>query len=158
MKLITPILAMTTLMALAVATPVARAQGDTSAIKTKIKQMEDAWAKSQLDKDHGAAAVAAMLAADYAGVNSKGEMQTKAASIAKIKDGTDTFTLSVIDSMEVNVYAPNVATVCGKSTEKGKDKDGKEFSRSYGWTDTWMERNGKWECIGEGVTLLGDKK
>ena len=46
--------------------------------------------------------------------------------------------------MDVHLYGPTVATVCGISTEKGKDKDGKEFTRSYGWVDTWMERNGKW--------------
>ena len=53
--------------------------------------------------------------------------------------------------MDVHVYTPNLATICGTSPEKGKDKNGKEFSRSYAWVDTWMERNGKWECIAEAV-------
>lgn len=153
MKLITPILAITTLLAFA-AVPVARAQADSSAVKAKLKQMEDDWAKAQMDKDHGAAVVEGLLAADYSGVNSKGEVQNKAQRLKKIKAETDTYTSSVNDSMEVNVYGPNVATVCGKSTEKGKDKDGKEFTRSYGWVDTWMERNGKWECIAGSGTLL----
>jgi len=63
-----------------------------------------------------------------------------------------------IDRREVRVYGPNMATVVGISTEKGKDKDGKQFSRSFGWVDTWMQRNGKWECVGEAVTLLPKKK
>jgi len=55
--------------------------------------------------------------------------------------------------MDVHVYGPNLATVTGTTTEKGKDKAGKQFTRSYVWVDTWMERNGKWECIAEGVML-----
>jgi hypothetical protein len=62
------------------------------------------------------------------------------------------------ESMEVHVYGPNLATVVGISSENGKDKDGKTFNRSFGWVDTWMERNGKWECIGEAVTKLPKKK
>jgi cytochrome c5 len=146
MKLITPIMALTAIVAFAAAPPV-RAQADNDAVKAKIKAMEDAWAKSQMDADHGAAAVSDMLASDYAGISSKGKMQDKAAFIARIKDGTDTYTSTVNDVVDVNVYAPNLAVVRGKSTEAGKDKDGKEFKRSFIWTDTWMQRNGKWECI-----------
>lgn len=157
MKLITPVLALTAFLAFATV-PAAHAQAGNEAIKTKIKQMEDSWAKAQMDKDHGAAVIGGLLAEDYAGVSGKGEFRNKAAQIAKLKEDTDTYTSSVNDTMEVNVYGTNVAVVCGKSTEKGKDKEGKEFTRSYGWVDTWMERNGKWECIAGSGTLLPEKK
>jgi hypothetical protein len=62
------------------------------------------------------------------------------------------------DNMDVHVYGPNLATVSGTTTEKGKDKVGKQFTRSYVWVDTWMERNGKWECIAEGVMQSPKKK
>jgi hypothetical protein len=157
MKLITPVLVLAAFLAF-VAAPPARAQAGNDAIKTKIKQMEDTWAKAQMDKDHGAAVIGGLLAEDYAGVSGKGEFRNKATQLAKLKEDTDTYTSSVNDSMEVHVYGSNVAVVCGKSTEKGKDKDGKEFTRSYGWVDTWMERNGKWECIAGSGTLLPEKK
>jgi hypothetical protein len=60
--------------------------------------------------------------------------------------------------MEVHAYGDNVATVCGTSTEAGKDKDGKAFTHHYGWVDTWMQRNGKWECIAEAGMLMSEKK
>jgi hypothetical protein len=60
--------------------------------------------------------------------------------------------------MDVHVYGSNLATVCGTTTENGKGKDGKQFTRSYMWIDTWMERDGKWQCIGEGVMALPKKK
>jgi ketosteroid isomerase-like protein len=136
------------------AVPYARAQ-DNSAIEAKLKQMEDVWGKAIKDKD--SAAVGNMVADDYAGISSKGEHQNKTQLLDELKNSTDTLSESTNDSMEVHVYGPSVATVVGTSTEKGKDKDGKQFSRSFGWVDTWMERNGKWECIGEAVMQLKKK-
>jgi ketosteroid isomerase-like protein len=149
-----PLLAIIILLILAAA-PCARAQ-DNSAIEAKLKQMEDVWGKALKDKDQ--AAVGNMVADDYAGINSKGEHQNKTQLLDEIKTSTDTLSASTNDIMEVHVYGPSLATVVGTSTDKGKDKDGKQFSRSFGWIDTWMERNGKWECIGEGVVQLKKKK
>jgi ketosteroid isomerase-like protein len=154
-KLVTPLLAVA-LVAFAVA-PCARAQESSrDAIKTKLKQMEDAWAKALLNKDD--AAVGNLVADDFAGITSKGERQNKNQLLEDIKTSTDTVSASSNDSMDVHIYAPNLATVCGTSREKGKDKDGKEYNRSFGWVDTWMERNGKWECIAEAAMLLPEKK
>jgi hypothetical protein len=153
MKALRPFLAII-ILALAAA-PRIHAQ-DNSAIETNLKQMEDAWAKALKDKDQ--AAVGTMVADDYAGINSKGEHQNKTRLLDEIKSSTDTLSASTNDSMQVHIYGPSLATVVGTSTEKGKDKDGKQFSRSFGWVDTWMERNGKWECIGEAVMPLKKKK
>ena len=154
-RLLMPFLAIT-VFAFAVA-PCARAEDNSGdATKTKLKQMEDAWAKALLNKDQ--AAIGSMVADDFAGITSKGKHQNKAQLLDEIKTSTDTVSASMNDSMDVHIYASNLATVCGTSTEKGKDKDGKAYNRSYGWVDTWMERNGKWECIGEAAMLLPEKK
>ena len=164
MKLLTPILAITIVAfaaapcAYAQASPAAASgkSADSSAITAKLKQMSDAWTKALVTKDH--AAVGNLLAEDFAGFSSEGKRLTKTALLERIKAETDTLSSSTNDSMEVHVYAPNLATVCGLSTDKGKDKDGKEFSRNYAWVDTWMERNGKWECIAEGSMQLPEKE
>ena len=127
---------------------------DTGATESKLKSMEDSWAAAQLQKDRGVSAVTGMLASDYAGVGSKGEIRNKAQQIEHMRSDTDTYTESKNDTIKVHVYAPNLATVCGTSTEKGKDKDGKEFSRSYAWVDTWMDRNGQWQCIASSGTAI----
>jgi ketosteroid isomerase-like protein len=152
-KSLGPILAI--ILLVLTAAPCARAQ-DNSATEAKLKQMEDVWGKALKDKDQ--AAVGNMVADDYAGINSKGEHQNKTQVLDEIKSSTDTLSASTNDSTEVHVYGPSLATVVGTSTEKGKDKNGKQFSRSFGWVDTWMERNGKWECIGEAVMPLKNKK
>ena len=58
------------------ATPFVHAQ-TSSGVEAKLKSMEDAWAKAQMNADHGAAVVEGLLAADYAGVNSKEKCRAK---------------------------------------------------------------------------------
>jgi hypothetical protein len=131
---------------------------DTEATKTKLKQMEDAWAKAFLDKDHGVAAISGMVADDFAGYSSKGEMANKSKLLDTQRNSTDTIATSTNNDMQVHVYDKDLATVTGTSSETGTDKTGKSYNRKYIWVDTWMQRNGKWECIAEGVTEFPAKK
>jgi ketosteroid isomerase-like protein len=130
MKSFTPLLVVTLLTV--AAAPCAYAQeksADSSAITAKLTQMENDWAKALRNKDH--AAVENMVADDFAEFNSKGKHRTKSQLGDEIKNETDTLSSSENDKMDVHVYARNLATVCGTSTETGKDKGGKEFSHSY---------------------------
>jgi hypothetical protein len=139
------------------AAPFAHAQ-DTSGVEAKLKSMEDSWSAAQLQKDHGVSVIEGLLAADFVGVDSKGKISNKSETLERMRSDKDSYTSAKNDKMEVHLYGSNIATVVGTSSEKGKDKNGKEFSRSFAWADTWMERNGKWECIAEGVTQLPAKK
>jgi ketosteroid isomerase-like protein len=157
MKLFTPLLAIT-LLGLAAA-PCAHAQGnaaDSSAVQANLKQMEDAWVKALVSKDH--AAVGNMIADDFAGFNPEGKNVTKSQLLDAAKNEPNTLSSATNDNMDVHVYGPNLATVSGTTTEKGKDKGGKQFTRTYVWVDTWMERDGKWQCIAEGVMESHKKK
>jgi ketosteroid isomerase-like protein len=157
MKLFTPVL-VSTLLAFAIA-PCARAQGnaaDPSAVQANLKQMEDAWVKALVTKDQ--AAVGNMIADDFAGFNPEGKHVTKSQLLDEAKNEPNTLSSATNDNMDVHVYGPNLATVSGTTTEKGKDKAGKQFTRTYVWVDTWMERDGKWQCIAEGVMESRKKK
>lgn len=166
MKSLKPLLAIS-LLALAVApsallqsSAVAATEGsaDAGAVKTKLQQMETSWGNALLDKDHGVAVIKDLVADDFAGVTSKGKFQSKSDLLDELKTSKDTLSSSTTDSMEVHVYGDKVATVCGTSTEAGKDKEGKAFTHRYGWVDTRMERNGKWECVAEAGMLMPEKK
>jgi ketosteroid isomerase-like protein len=157
MKLFTPLL-VGTLLAFAIA-PCAHAQGnaaESSGVQANLKQMEDAWVKALVNKDQ--AAVGNMIADDFAGFNPEGKHVTKSQLLDEAKNEPNILSTATNENMDVHVYGPNLATVSGITTEKGKDKNGKEFTRSYVWVDTWMERNGKWECIAEGVMESRKKK
>ena len=157
MKVFTPLLA-STLLAFAIA-PCAHAQenaADSNAVQANLKQMEDTWVKALVTKDY--AAVGNMIADDFAGFNPEGKHVTKSQLLDEAKNETDTLSSATNDNLDVHVYGPNLATVSGTTTEKGKDKDGKQFTHTYVWVDTWMERNGKWQCIAEGVMESRKKK
>ncbi len=162
MKIPKPLLAITLLAcavvpcALLQASPTAEGGADTAAVSAQLKQKEKDWGDALLEKDHGVAVIGGLVADDYAGVNSKGKVQNKTALLDELKN--DTLTSSTIDTTEVHVYGVHLATVCGTSTEAGKDKNGKSFTHHYGWVDTWMERDGKWQCIAEAGMILPEKK
>ena len=128
------------------------------ATKAKLKQMEDAWAKAELDKDHGVAVIGPMVADDFAGYSSKGEMVDKSKLLDSLKNTTDNMATSKNDEMQVHIYDRNLASVTGTSSETGTDKDGQSYNKTYIWVDTWMLRNGKWQIVAEGVTELPAKK
>jgi hypothetical protein len=151
MKSITARILAITVLSLCAA-PFAHAQ-TASGVEEKLKSMEDSWAAAQLQKDHGASVVDGLLSADFFGIGEKGKLQNKTDWLERMRTDTDSYTYSKNDSMDVHLYGPNIATVCGTSTEKGTDKKGKKFSRSFAWVDTWMERNGQWQCIAEGVSM-----
>ncbi|HEY2614469.1 MAG TPA: nuclear transport factor 2 family protein [Chthoniobacterales bacterium] len=118
-----------------------------------MKDIEDKWEASVVS--HSPAIAQAYLAEDYRGVSSKGKVLTKAALISEIKKDTDSYTSAKNSKLDVRVFDGKFAVVTGASTEVGKGKDGKAFNRSFRWTDTWVERGGKWQCVASQSMLVG---
>jgi ketosteroid isomerase-like protein len=110
-----------------------------------LRDIEDKWEASIMVHDPSVAK--AYLGNDFRGVSSKGQIMTKSSLLAEIKKDTDTYTSTKNGKVDVRVFGGQFAVVTGTSTETGKAKDGKAFKRSYRWTDAWVERNGKWECV-----------
>jgi hypothetical protein len=79
---------------------------------------------------------------------------SKSSLLAEIKKDTDTYTSAKNGNMDVRVYGGHSAVVMGTSTEVGKAKDGKAFKRTFGGTDAWVDRNGKWQCVASQAMLL----
>jgi ketosteroid isomerase-like protein len=116
-----------------------------------LRDIEDKWEASIMSHDPSVAQ--AYLGNDYRGVSSKGKIMSKSSLLAEIKKDTDTYTSAKNGNLDIRVYGP-FAVVMGTSTEVGKAKDGKAFKRSYRWTDAWVERNGKWQCVASQAMLL----
>lgn len=110
-----------------------------------LRDIEDKWEASIMSHDSSVAQ--AYLGNDFRGVSSKGKVMSKSSLLAEIKKDTDTYTSTKNGNVDVRVFGGHFAVVTGTSTEVGKAKDGKAFKRSYRWTDTWVERDGKWQCV-----------
>jgi hypothetical protein len=123
-----------------------------STVEATLKDIEDKWEASFMSHDPSVAK--AYLADDYRGVSSKGKVMTKSSLLAEIKKDTDTYTSAKNGNMDVRVYGGQFAVVMGTSTEAGKGKDGKAFKRNFRWTDAWVLRNGKWQCVASQSMLL----
>jgi len=118
-----------------------------------LRDIEDKWEASIALHDPSVAQ--AYLGNDFRGVSSKGVVMNKARLIAEIKRDTDTYTSAKNGRMDVRVYGGGkFAVVMGTSTEVGKSKDGKPFKRSFRWTDAWVDRDGKWQCVASQAMLL----
>ena len=120
--------------------------------------MEEAWNNSNMEKDHGLKFQTEILADDFISHNNKGEVENKEAVLTSIKKGDYTVSEVKNGPMIVKIYASNFAVVVGEHQLKMKDKSGLEYSNKYYWTDTWMERGGKWQAISSGSVSVADKK
>lgn len=117
-----------------------------------IREIEDKWEASVMTHDPSVAQ--AYLADDFRGVSSKGKVMSKSNLIAEFKKDTDTYTSTKNGKMDVRVFGGQFAIATAVSTEVGKAKDGKEFKRSFRWTDAWVLRNGKWQCVASQAMLV----
>jgi ketosteroid isomerase-like protein len=117
-----------------------------------LREIENKWEASIAA--HDPSVVQAYVATDYRGISSKGKILNKSALVAQIKNDTDTYTSAKNDRVDVRVYDGRFAVVLGTSTEVGKGKDGKAFRRKFRWTDAWVERNGKWQCVASQAMAL----
>jgi hypothetical protein len=110
-----------------------------------IRDIEDKWQASITRHDPSVAQ--AYLADDFRGISSGGKVMTKAKLVAEIKKDTDTYSSAKNSKVDVRVFGGQFAVATGISTEAGKSKDGKDFKRSFRWTDAWVLRNDRWQCV-----------
>jgi len=128
---------------------------DKGSAESNVKRLEDKWEAAVIK--HDVTFVQTRVAEDYTGTSSKGKRINKAGLMKEVKGDTDTYTSAKNAGVTVHSFGPNVAIATGTAKEVGKGKDGKAFSRTYAWTDTWLLRNGKWECIGSQSMLVSGK-
>ena len=132
--------------------PAAVMSAKKSTHEATIRDIEDKWEASVMRHDPSVAQ--AYLADDYRGISSKGKVMNKANLLAEIKKDTDTYTSAKNNKVDVRVFGGQFAVATGVSTEVGKSKDGKDFKRSFRWTDAWVLRNGKWQCVASQAMLV----
>jgi cytoskeletal protein RodZ len=123
---------------------VATPSGKKMSLEATLKDMENKWEASFASHDPSVAQ--SYIAADFIGVHPKGKILGKSGLIAEFKKDKDTYSSTKNEKLDVHMYGSSVAVVVGRAREKGTGKGGK-FDRVYLFTDTWMERNGQWQCI-----------
>jgi ketosteroid isomerase-like protein len=117
-----------------------------------IRDIEDKWEASVMKHDPSVAQ--AYLADDFRGVSSKGKVMSKSNLLSEIKKDTDVYTSTKNGKVDVRVFGGQFAVAMGTSIEAGKSKDGQAFKRSFRWTDVWVLRKEKWQCVASQAMLV----
>jgi ketosteroid isomerase-like protein len=134
-------------------TPTGVAGGEKMSATDILKENENRWSAAIGKRD--IATIESMVAPDFIGVNSEGKAQNRRAMLSHIKHDKDTYTSTKAEKLSVHSYGSGVAVVVGMAREKGTDKDGKAFDRTYRFADTWMDRNANWQCVASEAMLVG---
>jgi ketosteroid isomerase-like protein len=112
-------------------------------VEQQLMKLENDWNSFMLKRD--AAGLDRLLADDLTSITAEGKLNTKADEMADLKSGDFAPTAATVKDMKVRVFG-NTAIVTGVNTLKAKEK-GKDISGDYRFTDTWVLRDGRWQCV-----------
>jgi ketosteroid isomerase-like protein len=129
------------------------AQPTSGSVEQELIKLEQDWAIAGVKSD--VAFLDRILAEDWVFTDPEGVVWTKTQSQAALKSGEDIITSAVNDDMKVRVYGDTAVVTgrwTGKETLKGKDIGGQ--SR---WTDTWIKKAGRWQCVATHASKIAQK-
>ena len=118
-------------------------QPTSGSVEQELIRLEKEWADALVK--HDLAFLDRILPDDYISTDSQGTVGTKTQEIAYLKSGDYVLISTVLDNFKVHVYG-DAAVYSGRSTDKAQFK-GKDISGQYQWTDTWVKRGGRWQCV-----------
>ncbi len=116
---------------------------------TLENESNDAWLRRDVE------AYARLLADDYLETGPDGDMATKAEELALVRSTETTITAVITDDFKVRVYG-DAAVVTFRLTFK-KPVDGKEITGQERFTDTWIKRDGRWQCVAVHYSRIAQK-
>lgn len=123
-----------------------------SKAEQELIQIEKDWCTASLKRD--AALLTRILADDYLGVTSAGTTETKAAALASLKDMSTTLDVCVDSDFKVRIYGES-ALVTALANRSGTEKGVAYKDRKSIYTDTFIRRDGRWQCVGSQSTRVG---
>jgi hypothetical protein len=98
-------------------------------------------------KDHDADALDKLLADGFEATSIGGKTASKARILRNVREDKNVYRSVRAKRMTIRMKRPGVAVVTGTSTQTGTKEDGKKFSSTIQFADTWRLRKGEWICI-----------
>jgi ketosteroid isomerase-like protein len=129
------------------------AKPKSGSVEQELIKLENEWGDAVLKKD--IAFLERIYAEGFIFTDEDGVVWTGAQDIANLKSGDYVYTSFVSDNMKVHVYG-DTAIVFGRNTIKGQYK-GKDISGQSQWTDTWIKRSGRWQCVATHSSRIAQK-
>ena len=132
------------------AAPQSWAQTPSGDAQTLIK-LENDWKQAVINRD--AAALQRLYADDYMSTDLEGSSWNKAEDIEIDTKGMFKLLSFKLDDMKVRVYG-DTAVVTGRIASKGKDVGNKDVSARYRFTDVFVKRDNRWQCVSSASTPI----
>jgi|MudIll2142460700_1097286.scaffolds.fasta_scaffold145185_1 ketosteroid isomerase-like protein len=130
------------------------AQTQTESVEQELLKLEQDWTNANVKADFAFPDL--ILADDYVNTDFEGVVKTKGQYLEALKlDKELVISSMVTDDMKVHVYG-EAAVVTGRNTVNGTYK-GTDFSVQYRWTDTWVKKAGRWQCVATAESRIAQK-
>ena len=127
-----------------------RTWGDTRAAVAKLKALEKEWEASFSDP----VVIEKSLADDFVGTSPSGKVVTKKSLLRDAKEDKHPPPTTTAHHLDVRFYGPDIAVVTGAAKQIDKNRAGQKVEHNYRFTDTWVGRDGKWQCVASQAMLL----
>jgi|tagenome__1003787_1003787.scaffolds.fasta_scaffold20785467_2 ketosteroid isomerase-like protein len=118
--------------------------------ESKLLALENAWNLAQ--KDHDAKALEALVADNFVNTDWDGTVANKGQFLADAKDTSYTF--SSVGNTNVSVFVYGSSAVVAGTYHTTGTHNGKPFDSHGRFTDTWVQVNGKWQCVASATTHI----
>ncbi len=124
-----------------------------SAPEQELLKVENNWGDALLKND--VAELERIYADEYLFTDPEGVTWNKSQDLANTKSGASKITSFKMEDMKVHVYG-GAAVVTGKAILEGTFQ-GKDISGTHRFTDTFVKRAGRWQCVATQSTLVAKK-
>lgn len=148
------LVAMTSLFALGQASDKQKSRN--AKVERELIKLEEEWHNAYVRRD--AAPLERILADEYIAISGNGGSSNKAQTIAGLKADTATYEYSTPYDMDMRFYGGDTVVVIGRTKEKGRNQSGAEFTVEYRWTDVFVKRKGRWQCVAAQVARVPPPK
>jgi ketosteroid isomerase-like protein len=121
----------------------------------ELKKVEADWADAYVR--HDSALLMGILADEFISVGGNGQSHGKQQDIDDLKADSATYDYSTPYDLDVRVYG-SMAIVIGRTKEAGHYPSGRQFTNEYRWTDIFVKRHGRWQCVAAQVVSIPPPK
>jgi ketosteroid isomerase-like protein len=129
-------------------------QGSTYASAT-IRALENRWQRAIAE--HDVATIDELVADDFVAPSATGRLGSKSTLLNEARRDKNIYSSATTHGIIVRSHGPRVAVATGVSRESGTTADGRRFTNQRRFTDTWMQREGRWQCVASHATELPKK-
>ncbi len=131
------------------------AQTQTESVEQELIKLENEWMEAGFKHDIASIEKLGRMMADEFIMTFDGSIFTKTQIIEFVKSREEELLSFVMDEWKVRVYG-DVAVVMCRNTYKTR-LAGKETTSQSRFTDTWVKRDGRWQCVAGHNSTIAQK-